>query len=114
MWLVDADGANANLDWTLTDATDVIAALRAEGKEVFVHCAEARSRTATVAALYAMRHKKIPYDLAWGDVATVLPYFDPARFHQAAVRRITEAPGPHSGTTPGFGSSIPGSPRPSR
>ena len=60
VWLVDQPGQNANLDWTLADAADVIAELRDEGKEVFVHCAEARSRTATVAALYGMRHRGVP------------------------------------------------------
>ncbi len=88
VWLVDSPNENLNLDWTLADAADVIASLRAEGKEVFLHCAEARSRTAAVAALYGMRHQGIDHDQAWLDIAAALPYFNPAGFHRDAVRRI--------------------------
>lgn len=90
VWLVDQPQGNANLDWTLADTTDVIADLRAEGKEVFVHCAEARSRTAAVAALYAMRHRGVPAEKAWSDVADTLPHYTPAPFHRDAVARLTE------------------------
>lgn len=92
VWLIDEPGHNANLDWVLADAADTIAALRREGKQVFVHCAEARSRTAAVAALYGMRHRGIEHDQAWADVAAALPYFAPAQFHRDAVARITTAP----------------------
>ena len=54
VWLVDdarAD-ANPNLDFVLHDAAGAIAALRAEGKTVLLHCVQAQSRTPTVAALY--------------------------------------------------------------
>lgn len=80
VWLIDRDGANLNLETTLVDAVDVIAELRAEGTEVFVHCAEARSRTAAVAALYGVRHRGVALDDAWRDVAYVLPHFGPAAF----------------------------------
>ena len=96
VWLIDTPGENLNLDATLADATDVIAELRAEGKEVFVHCAEARSRTSAVAALYAARHRGVPLDAAWraldgrhGNGA--LPHYDPAPFLQDAVARIVAA-----------------------
>lgn len=88
VWLVDQPATNANLDWTLADAADVLAELRAEGKEVFVHCAEARSRTAAVAALYSIRHRGVDQTRAWTDVERVLPYFAPAAFHREAVERI--------------------------
>ncbi|GAB3410341.1 hypothetical protein GCM10027515_30560 [Schumannella luteola] len=54
-WLIDRDGANLNTVFTLADAADTIAALRAEGRTVAVHCVEARSRTVAVAAAYSMR-----------------------------------------------------------
>lgn len=92
VWLIDEPGHNANLEWVLADAADTIAALRREGKQVFVHCAEARSRTAAVAALYGMRHRGIAPDKAWADVAAALPYFAPAQFHRDAVARLTAAP----------------------
>ncbi|MCC6270432.1 MAG: ADP-ribosylglycohydrolase family protein [Microbacteriaceae bacterium] len=88
VWLVDEPGNNANLDFVLTDAADMIATLRAEGKQVFVHCAEARSRTAAVAALYAIRHGRIELEQAWADVAAVLPHFAPAQFHRDAIAHI--------------------------
>jgi len=93
VWLIDTPGENLNLDLTLADATDVIAELRAEGKEVFVHCAEARSRTPAVAALYAARHLGVPLEEAWAalDGRTgngALPYFHPADFLREAVARV--------------------------
>ena len=87
VWLVDQPHSNANLEWTLVDAADVIAELRSEGKEVFVHCAEARSRTAAVAAVYAICHRGVEPDEAWLAVEGVLPYFAPAPFHRDAVAR---------------------------
>lgn len=98
VWLIDADGENLNLDFTLADATDIIAELRAEGREVFVHCAEARSRTSAVAALYAARHRSIPLDQAWSALdgrhgRGVLPYYDPAPFLTDAVARIIKSEG---------------------
>ncbi len=88
VWLIDTDGQNLNLDITLADAADAIAELRAEGTEVFVHCAEARSRTSAVAALYAVRHRGVELDAAWRGVERALPYFAPARFLREAVARI--------------------------
>lgn len=91
VWLVDQPEANANLDWTLADATDVIAELRSEGTEVFVHCAEARGRTAAVAALYSIRHRGVSPDQAWTDVERVLSGFAPGPFHRAALVRLSAA-----------------------
>ena len=90
VWLIDEPDHNANLDSVLTDAVDTIAALRREGKQVFVHCAEARSRTAAVAALYGIRRCGIGHDQAWADVAAVLPHFAPALFHREAVAHIAQ------------------------
>lgn len=98
VWLIDQPGRNANLDWTLADAADVIAELRAGGSgqarptEVFVHCAEARSRTAAVAALYGFdrlnQRGRVGLERAWRDVEGVLPHFAPAPFLADAVRRV--------------------------
>lgn len=57
VWLVDrSDPAeNPNLDLVLADAVDAVAALRAEGRTVLLHCVQAQSRTPTVAALYGAR-----------------------------------------------------------
>ena len=91
--LIDQPGQNANLDFTLADATNVLAELRAEGKEVFVHCAEARSRTAAVGALYAVRHCGVPADQAWTQVKSVLPYFAPSAENRDAVDRLASGGG---------------------
>ncbi|HEY4753337.1 MAG TPA: dual specificity protein phosphatase family protein, partial [Candidatus Limnocylindrales bacterium] len=97
VWLIDTPGHNANLDFVLTQAADAIADLRSEGHHVFVHCAEARSRTAAVAALYGARHRGVPLDDAWTDVRGALPYYAPAEFHRRAVERILTPAAP--GTT---------------
>lgn len=94
VWLIDQPGRNTNLDWTLADAADVIAELRAgesrqaRPMEVFLHCAEARSRTSAVAALYGIRHRGVGVEQAWRDVEGVLPHFAPASFLVDAVRRV--------------------------
>jgi hypothetical protein len=95
-WLVDQPGRNPNLDLVLRDAVDTIAALRAEGKRVLVHCAEGRSRTPSVGALYATVHLGVPAGRALAEVTAALPDGAPAPFLQEAVLRIGEtfAPDP--------------------
>jgi hypothetical protein len=90
-WLVDQPGRNPNLDLVLRDAVDTIAALRAEGKRVLVHCAEGRSRTPSVGALYSAVHLGIPAGRALAEVTAALPEGAPAPFLQEAVLRIGEA-----------------------
>ena len=72
-WLVDQSASNPNLRFVLDDAADTIAALRAEGRTVFVHCFEGRSRTPAVAAAYSIRHRGIPASQALDEVLAVLP-----------------------------------------
>ncbi|MCY7412686.1 MAG: ADP-ribosylglycohydrolase family protein, partial [Salinibacterium sp.] len=72
-WLIDEPGANANARFVLEDAADTIAALRAEGRTVFVYCFEGRSRTPAVAATYSIRHCKVPAQRALDEVLAVLP-----------------------------------------
>ncbi|WP_354002972.1 ADP-ribosylglycohydrolase family protein [Microbacterium elymi] len=50
VWLVDQPDRNIDVDFVLSETVDAVSALRAQGKTVFVHCFEARSRTAAVAA----------------------------------------------------------------
>ncbi|SDJ87795.1 ADP-ribosylglycohydrolase [Cryobacterium psychrotolerans] len=79
VWLVDdpRPEMNPNLDFVLVDTVDEIAALRAEGHIVFVHCVQAISRTPAVAALYASRHCRIPLEQALADIIEVLPAAKP-------------------------------------
>ncbi|GAA3741198.1 hypothetical protein HDA32_002524 [Spinactinospora alkalitolerans] len=53
VWLTDSPGANPNLHFVLDEAARAVAALRAEGKRVLLHCAACQSRTPAVAAHYA-------------------------------------------------------------
>ena len=87
-WLIDQDGSNPNLDLVLRDAADTVAALRAEGKRVLLHCAEGRSRTPSVGALYSVLHRGVPADRALAEVTAALPEGAPQRFLQDAVLRI--------------------------
>lgn len=88
VWLVDQPDRNANLGWVLAEAADAVAELRAEGRTVFLHCAEGRSRTASVAALYGARHRGVALEQSWDDVSTALPDYTPQAFLREAVTRI--------------------------
>ncbi|TFD11711.1 dual specificity protein phosphatase family protein, partial [Cryobacterium sp. TMT4-10] len=79
VWLVDEvdPRANPNLTFVLEDTVDAIAALRAEGRTVFVHCVQAISRTPTVGALYAARHRGVPIEQALREVTDALPNANP-------------------------------------
>ncbi|MFE1166521.1 protein phosphatase [Nocardiopsis sp. NPDC058789] len=54
VWLHDTPGRNPNLHFTLDEAASAVAALRAEGKRVLLHCWAGASRTPAVAARYAV------------------------------------------------------------
>jgi predicted protein tyrosine phosphatase len=52
-WLVDHPGDNNQPHFVIDQAARAVAALRAEGKRVFLHCHAGLSRTPAVAARYA-------------------------------------------------------------
>jgi ADP-ribosylglycohydrolase/protein-tyrosine phosphatase len=87
-WLIDQDGRNPNLDFVLRDAADTIAALRAEGKTVFVHCFEGRSRTPTVGAAYSVLHLGKAPEVALREVTAALPEGMPGSYFVEAVRKL--------------------------
>lgn len=91
VWLIDQDdpATNPNLDLVLRDTVDAIAALRAEGKTVLLHCVQAQSRTPSVAALYAALHRGVPITQALADVVDALPAASPKRFLRDAIVRIS-------------------------
>ncbi|TQO19931.1 ADP-ribosylglycohydrolase [Rhodoglobus vestalii] len=88
--LIDEPGPeeNPNLNFVLADAADAIAALRAEGRTVFLHCVQAISRTPTVAALYSARHLGVRMDSALEDVCAALPYAQPNEGFRAALQAL--------------------------
>jgi len=82
---------NPNLDFVLADTVAAIAALRAEGRTVLLHCAQAQSRTPSVAALYAALHLGIPIERALAEVTAALPAPAPKRFLLEAIARLGAA-----------------------
>lgn len=54
VWMHDRANANANLHFTLDEAAAAVAALRAEGRRVLLHCWAGASRTPAVATRYAV------------------------------------------------------------
>jgi protein-tyrosine phosphatase len=91
VWLIDqVDPAkNPNLDFVLTDAAAVVAALRAEGKAVLLHCVQAQSRTPAVGALYGARLTGGTPSEALADIVKVLPKANPNAAFRAAVERLS-------------------------
>ena len=90
--LIDKDelAENPNLDFVLLDTVNAIAALRAEGRTVLLHCAQAQSRTPSVAALYAALYRGVPIGRALAEVKAALPAAEPRRFLREAVVRLSE------------------------
>lgn len=83
--------ANPHLDLVLADTADTIAALRAEGRTVLLHCVAAQSRTPTVAAAYAIRHRGRTPQQALDEVLAVLPDAHPNPAFRQALSRMTPA-----------------------
>ncbi|TFD32123.1 hypothetical protein E3T34_09215 [Cryobacterium sp. TMT1-62] len=91
--LIDRDdpAENPDLDVVLSATVDAIAALRAEGHTVLLHCAQAQSRTPSVAALYASLHRGVPIEQALAEVVAALPVAAPKRFLREAIVRLSPA-----------------------
>ena len=75
--IIDIPGDNAHAELTLADAADTVAYFRSQGKTVLLHCVAAQSRTPTVAALYAIRHKNIDPQTAFNQVNQALSNAQP-------------------------------------
>jgi hypothetical protein len=85
--LVDEAAANPNLAQVLDDTADAIAALRAEGKRVFVHCVACASRTPTVAARHLVRHHGLSPAQALDEVEEIAPHATPNPAFLAELER---------------------------
>lgn len=79
MWLVDSADPddNAHLEFVVDDAARTVAALRAEGHRVLLHCVAAQSRTPTVAARYAVLRDGLTPTAALADLLAALPLAGP-------------------------------------
>lgn len=73
VWLLDSDDPadNAHLDFVLADTASVVADLRAEGREVLLHCVAAEQRTPSAAVAYSRRLGR-PAEEAQATVAAAL------------------------------------------
>lgn len=80
---------NPNLDFALLDAARTVAALRAEGNKVVLHCVAAQSRTPTVAIAYALL-LGVPLGTAVPAVCESLPAAQPNSGFRAALERIAK------------------------
>ncbi len=78
-WLIDEPGRNIDTAFVLKDAADTVAALRAQHKQVVIHCVAAHNRTPAAAVAYSILHCGVPFEQAWEDVRAALP--DP-RFNE--------------------------------
>lgn len=87
-WLIDEDDRNSNLHFVLRDAADTVAALRSEGKKVFLHCFEGRSRTPSVGALYSALHRGVSVRQAFAEVSGALPAAAPRHQFVRAAEAI--------------------------
>ncbi|GAA1915369.1 ADP-ribosylglycohydrolase family protein [Nocardioides marmoribigeumensis] len=84
----EADPAsNPNLDFVLRDTAETVAALRAEGHVVLLHCVAAQSRTPTVAIAYAV-HQGASLEKAAHAVLQALPRSRPNLGFRAALGRM--------------------------
>lgn len=88
-WLIDSALAesNAHVEFVLQDAADAVAAFRAEGKRVLLHCVRMESRTPTVAALYGAKVRGVSGMEALEEVRSVLPAASPNRAFMEVLRR---------------------------
>ncbi len=96
VWLLDENdpAKNQNLDYVLVQAADAVAALRAEGHTVLLHCVAAHSRTPTIASLYAARHRGIEADRARRVVVQTLTHAAPQPTFVEAISRLAASASP--------------------
>jgi protein-tyrosine phosphatase len=101
VWLIDSHRAerNPHLGYMLTQAADTIADLRSRGRTVLLHCVQAQSRTPTVAAAYAIRHKGIPVDQAVIEVCAALPDAHPNATFVSALSALSGSTSGDAGGT---------------
>lgn len=79
--------ANPNLEFVIGDAAATVAALRDEGKTVFLHCVRAESRTPAVATAYAGVRGIDPRD-ALVQIQRVLSAASPNPLFQSLLRAV--------------------------
>ncbi|WP_406272055.1 ADP-ribosylglycohydrolase family protein [Actinacidiphila glaucinigra] len=92
VWLVDSEGANANLHHVVDQAARQVLRLRREGKRVLLHCHAGQSRTPAVAAVYSHLAKGTDTESALRDLRRALTggwHLDAHPELRSAVRDLT-------------------------
>ncbi|MEZ5184990.1 MAG: ADP-ribosylglycohydrolase family protein [Candidatus Nanopelagicales bacterium] len=79
VWLIDSDDPadNPNLDMVAEQTVDMILELRAEGRTVYLHCENGRSRAPFIGALYSARVGDLRAAQALREIQQVMPQAQP-------------------------------------
>ena len=79
VWLVDSPdpGDNPNLEHVAEQAVAMVMNLRAEGRRVYVHCDDGRSRTPFIASLYGSRFTDAPAEEVLQAIQRLVPQAQP-------------------------------------
>ncbi len=79
VWLVDSDdpAVNPNLELVTAQTVDLMVRLREEGRTVYLHCSDGRSRAPFIAAMYGTRVRGIPAPEVLREIQRVVPAADP-------------------------------------
>ena len=92
VYLTD-NGRNLDLDTALTDVLDTIAAVRAEGHPVVVHCRGGQSRTGLVLRAWLRRTRGLTPDQATAQARQLWPHTDTGNpDFTAALARVHPQP----------------------
>jgi hypothetical protein len=101
-WLVDHPGDNNQPHYVIDQAARAVAAFRAEGKRVFLHCHAGQSRTPSVAARYACLIGDVDPATAFAQVTAAtgrsVDLVNPEL--RAAVYELADQPAPAPGPDP--------------
>jgi hypothetical protein len=81
---------NPNVVFVLADTADLVQALVAEGRTVFLHCVQAQNRTPAAAAVYLVRHAGREPAAALDEVESLV-HARPRRFLADAVHAVGRA-----------------------
>jgi len=79
VWLVDSEdpAMNPNLESVTAQTVELVARLRDEGRTVYLHCSDGRSRSPFVAAMYGARLRAIPAIEVLRQIRGVMPSASP-------------------------------------
>jgi len=91
VWLIDSDSPadNPNLALVAEQTLAMIMTLRAEGRSVYLHCDDGRSRTPFIAALYGARLTEAPARDVLAELQRIVPLARPNPLFQRMVYAFT-------------------------